>query len=678
MKLANLRLGKRLTLGFGTIVALVIIIAIVVMWGSSSVNGAADDAQAQYRKMRIVEELSTDIDNIFLNIWSIAGIKDIAVKQEHKTAIGELRDSYKKKLAELKATATTETGKKLLGKLEDAVADARDVDNQVIDLCFSGKEGAAVELFSVEGAKKMKAIDEAVDAITTWREKRIGDAETTAAATKVAMRWQIFGGGLLVLALTVLIGIFITRSVARPIAANGGLLDAISKGDLTHEVPAALLSRKDEAGDLAGATARLCAALRVSLLDVFNGIGTLTATSDGLKAVSLRLTEGARGTSERTQSVATAAEESSATTVSVAASMEQASTNLASVASATEEMSATVGEIASNSEKARAISEQATAEAQNITSMMQELGLAAQEIGKVTETITDISSQTNLLALNATIEAARAGAAGKGFAVVANEIKELARQTAAATEDIKAKIAGVQNSAGSAIADIEKITGVIKEVGSIVASIAAAIEEQSTVTKDVAGNIAQASAGVKDANERIAQTAAVSKTMAEDIAKVSAEGRAMNRDSTIVEVDVAVLRRVTERLLEIVSRFQISRNMVDFGAIKKGHIQWRGKLLEMFEGRQKFVEGDANNHHACAFGKWYEGEEGQRFKRLALHEKIGVHHQAFHAMVADIVRLWNGGREKEALELYEKLVPHTDALFVLLDELALEALKTAG
>ena len=73
----------------------------------------------------------------------------------------------------------------------------------------------------------------------------------------------------------------------------------------------------------------------------------------------------------------------------------------------------------------------------------------------------------------------------------------------------------------------------IKDVGGIVASIAAAIEEQATVTRDVAGNIAQASAGARDADQRISQTVAVSKNIARDIAGVNADistsGRAANK-----------------------------------------------------------------------------------------------------------------------------------------------------
>jgi methyl-accepting chemotaxis protein len=188
---------------------------------------------------------------------------------------------------------------------------------------------------------------------------------------------------------------------------------------------------------------------------------------------------------------------------------------------------------------------------------MQKLGQAAQEIGNVTETITNISAQTNLLALNATIEAARAGTAGKGFAVVANEIKELAKQTAEATKDIKARIAGIQGSTGSAIGDIDQITTVIREVGVIVSSIAAAIEEQATVTKDVAGNIAQASEGVREANERVSQTAEVSKSIARDIAGVNTAVTDIRQGGEQVQAAAAELSKLAEQLGAQVAQFKL-------------------------------------------------------------------------------------------------------------------------
>jgi len=237
--------------------------------------------------------------------------------------------------------------------------------------------------------------------------------------------------------------------------------------------------------------------------------------------------------------------------------MEQTATSLVSVAGATEEMSATVGDIANKVGKARAISEDASSKAKAISSLMHELGQAAQQIGQVTETITNISSQTNLLALNATIEAARAGAAGKGFTVVANEIKELAGQTAHATEDIKAKISGVQTSTSEAMEDIGKIFGVIQEVGSIVADIASSIEEQATVTRGVAGNIAEASTGVKDSNERIAQTASVSRSIAKDIADVGDALGDVRKGGEQVQVSAAELSKLAEHLTALVGQFRV-------------------------------------------------------------------------------------------------------------------------
>ncbi len=416
---------------------------------------------------------------------------------------------------------------------------------------------------------------ECIECHTDWKKNSIGGVGyvrlSTAEASAARREWdssvhrlerdnQV--GGLITLGCMgiMMFGLIVgvTRMlITRPFSHLFSAMSKMAQGDFSHKVPEVLRQRGDEIGDLARSFHSMSGYIRKLLREMSGGVQTLATSVSELSAISNHTAGVVKLMSDNTSTVAAAAEEASSTATTVAAGMEQAATNLSSVASATEEMSATIGEIAANSEKARVISDQASAQAQTISTLMQKLGQAAQDIGKVTETITDISAQTNLLALNATIEAARAGAAGKGFAVVANEIKELARQTATATEGIKAKIAGVQTSTGSAITDIDKISGVIKEVGAIVSSIAAAIEEQATVTKDVAGNIAQAAAGVKDSNERVAHTAAISKSMAQEISGVSAAAGELREDGKHVKASAVELSKLAEQLKATVEQFKV-------------------------------------------------------------------------------------------------------------------------
>jgi methyl-accepting chemotaxis protein len=347
----------------------------------------------------------------------------------------------------------------------------------------------------------------------------------------------------------------IHKLVIRPIRRSVQLANSIANSDLSSSD--LNVESADEIGEAAIALNAMKNNLRKLLGGISSGVHTLASAATELTSVSEQTATGTATASDKSNTVAAAAEEASANTLSIAAGMEQSSLNLSSVATATEEMSATVGDIAANTGRARAISEQATDQAQAITEQMQKLGQAAQEIGNVTETITNISAQTNLLALNATIEAARAGVAGKGFAVVANEIKELARQTAEATEDIKARIAGIQASTGSAISDIGQITAVIKDVGGIVASIAAAIEEQATVTRDLAGNIAQASMGVQEANDRVSQTAEVSRSIAQDIAGVNEAVMDLREGGKHVQASAVDLSKLAERLGAQVAQFKM-------------------------------------------------------------------------------------------------------------------------
>ena len=370
------------------------------------------------------------------------------------------------------------------------------------------------------------------------------------------------GSGLLIglalaLAIAIFTSILVTRSITKPLAAAISHLEQIAKGDFSRDLPADYLVRRDEIGMQARAMQGMSLSLRTVIKEVTGGIRTFADSSASLLASSGKMSAGSRDSSHKAQMVAAAAEEMSSNVAMVASSMEQTTTNLSNVAASTQEMTSTIGEIAVNSERARGITADATRQAERITEQMNLLGEAARKIGKVTEVITEISSQTNLLALNATIEAARAGAAGKGFAVVANEIKALAQQTAAATEDIKARIGGVQSSTAQGVSEIKKVTDVIHQVSDIVGSIAAAIEEQATATKDIARNIAEASIGVQDANLRVAESSQVSTAIATDIVVVHRAATDMANGSEHVSASATELANAAEKLKLAVAGFHV-------------------------------------------------------------------------------------------------------------------------
>jgi len=554
---ANLKIGKRLGLGFGLVVLLLLGMTAAAIWSLTSMDQLAGQWSMQaHRSLQVAEVAQGTRDAMFCTA-SVLLNKEPSKKIEQRVNLPAIRETYTKKFDELKAAAQTAEGKRLLDEFWGQILTWRQVNNEAIELSMDGKDDEAAAVFNGKSAPAYAKLAETVKVLAEWRAQRTQEIEDRVNALHDTAFWLLIIIGSVAVALAVFFGILITRSITLPLGRSSRHLQEMAQGDFAAVVVEADKQRQDEIGELARSVDVLTANLSTMVSDINAGVQTLASSSTELSTISGQMAFGVNDMSHKANTVAAAAEESSTNTASVAASMEQMTANLTSVASATEEMSATIGEIASNSEKARAISSEATQQAQAVSGMMKDLGRAAQEIGQVTETITSISAQTNLLALNATIEAARAGAAGKGFAVVANEIKELAQQTAAATEDIKGKITGIQGSTGGAINDIERIAQVIKQVGEIVATIAAAIEEQSVVTRDVASNIAQASMGVKDSNERVAQTATVSHSIAQDIAQLNATIGEISTGGEQVQSSAAELSNLAEQLKALVGRFRV-------------------------------------------------------------------------------------------------------------------------
>jgi methyl-accepting chemotaxis protein len=356
--------------------------------------------------------------------------------------------------------------------------------------------------------------------------------------------------------LGIVLAYVIIRMIVKPIKRTVDMIKDIAQGegDLTRRLDA---SAKDEIGDLARWFNSFVEKLQGIIKQIAGNAKTLAGSSTELSATASQLASGAEETTNQSATVASAAEEMATNMNNMAAATEQMTTNVKTVAAATEEMTASIAEIAKNAEQASTVAGNAATMAQSSNETIGQLGTAADEIGKVIQVIQDIAEQTNLLALNATIEAARAGDAGRGFAVVATEVKELAKQTAEATEDIRARIEGIQSSTGLAIKSIGSISEVIQQVNEISRTIASAVEEQSVTTKEIAQNVAQTSSAAETVSVGVSQSATASKEITQNIAGVDQAAKQTAAGAAQTQTAGVELSKLAEELQSLVGQFKV-------------------------------------------------------------------------------------------------------------------------
>jgi methyl-accepting chemotaxis protein len=382
---------------------------------------------------------------------------------------------------------------------------ARVVADEFAPIASSGDVSGALNVYLTRVQPVLERYDAVMDA--TLKTEQVDAAAETAsiARHRVADWWWSIGLLSTGLLATIIVAVWITRSITRPVGQLRRALERMADGDLSARVDAC---SGDEVGAMAEALNTAAESMHVTVDAIACGIDTL---------------------------------ESSAVELSTTA--EQVSCNVETVAAGSEQISGSIADIAQNAHEAAMVATEAVVVVHATNSTVAKLGDSSLEIGNVVKVITSIAEQTNLLALNATIEAARAGDAGKGFAVVANEVKELARETASATEDISRRVEMIQSDTADAVSAIGEISYIISRINDFQLSIATAVEEQTANSAEMNRNVREASTGVAQISERI------------DDGSGSSAGTA-NRDLSLRDLS---LRHLAADLQTEISKFSLRR-----------------------------------------------------------------------------------------------------------------------
>ena len=341
--------------------------------------------------------------------------------------------------------------------------------------------------------------------------------------------------------ISILFGIYITRSITRPIKELETAARQMEQGHLKVDVT---YRSKDELGSLSNSMRQMSEKISYYMDEISRAMQQLADGNldipgcDGFQGDFLPVQEALfiviDSLNETMAEINTFSDQVASGSDQVAGGAQVLSQGVIAQAGSVEELASTMSEISrqvnENAETSQAVKTAAGEMGTNIlvcNQQMQEMKAAMGEINscstqirKIIKTINDIASQTNILALNAAVEAARVGAESKGFSVVAQEVRGLAGKSSAASKSTEELIEQTLDAvahgtklAEETAASLMNIVGGTDDMVSKINQIAEATQKQAEATEMVSIGIGQISDIVQTNSATAEESAAASEEL---------------------------------------------------------------------------------------------------------------------------------------------------------------------